>query len=139
MGGSEGDGAGRAGAGLVTLIVGETGRSGSGRGRGRRAPGGAPEAAPDEAPGVSQWSWRWASDGPEPGSLAPGCDGEPDLTLALSPDDARSVRDGELAPSVAFMQGRLKTTGDNGLLLRVLAWTATPAFAAALSKLAQVQ
>jgi putative sterol carrier protein len=79
------------------------------------------------------------SDGPEPGTLTPGCDGEPDLALTLSPDDARSVRDGELAPSVAFMQGRLKTSGDNALLLRVLAWTATPAFPTALSKWAQAQ
>ncbi len=34
-----------------------------------------------------------------------------------------------LSPSVAFMQGRLKTSGDNGLLLSVLAWSATGAFA----------
>jgi hypothetical protein len=53
--------------------------------------------------------------------------------LTLSPDDARSVKDGHLEPSVAFMQGRLKTSGDNALLLRVLKWSATPAFSSALS------
>ena len=57
-----------------------------------------------------------------------GLEGEADLTLTLSPDDARSVKDGRLDPSVAFMQGRLKTSGDNALLLSVLKWTATPAF-----------
>jgi len=31
------------------------------------------------------------------------------------------------------MQGRLKTSGDNALLLGVLSWTATPAFSAALA------
>jgi hypothetical protein len=31
------------------------------------------------------------------------------------------------------MQGRLKTSGNNALLLRVLAWSATPAFSATLS------
>ena len=64
----------------------------------------------------------------------PGCEGEPDLTLGLSPEDARLVGQGQLAPSVAFMQGRLKTSGDNALLLRVLAWTTTPAFASLLAE-----
>ena len=107
-------------SGLVTLIVGETGRP-----AGRRA---RPDQNP--APAALQWSSRWTADGPGP--VARGCEGEPDLTLTLSPDDARLVKQGELAPSVAFMQGRLKTAGDNALLLRVLAWTATPAFGEAL-------
>jgi hypothetical protein len=55
------------------------------------------------------------------------------LTLTLSPADAELVRQGRLSPSVAFMQGRLKTSGDNALLLRVLAWSATDAFAPALA------
>jgi len=55
------------------------------------------------------------------------------LALSLSPTDAALVKEGKLAPSVAFMQGRLKTSGDNALLLRVLEWTATPAFPAALA------
>jgi putative sterol carrier protein len=63
-----------------------------------------------------------------------GCEGEPELSLALTPDDARLVIEGTLAPSVAFMQGRLKTSGDNGLLLELLAWTTTPAFGEALAK-----
>jgi hypothetical protein len=62
-----------------------------------------------------------------------GCPGEPDLSLTLSPADAEMVRQGRLAPSVAFMQGRLKTSGDNGLVLKVLAWSATDAFAGALA------
>jgi putative sterol carrier protein len=78
-----------------------------------------------------QWSCGWDDDGPGP--VREGCDGEPDLTLGLSRDDALSVQQGQLPPSVAFMQGRLKTSGDNELLLRVLAWTATPAFQAALA------
>ena len=32
------------------------------------------------------------------------------------------------------MQGKLKSTGDNAILLRVLAWSATPAFADALKE-----
>lgn len=123
-------------AGLVTLIVGETGRSGGARARARRGAGG-PGQGEGEAtpPTVRQWSSQWAGD--EPGPVTHGAGGEPALTLALSPEDARLVMRGELAPSVAFMQGRLKTSGDNGLLLKVLAWTATPAFAATLAAWAQ--
>jgi hypothetical protein len=47
-------------------------------------------------------------------------DGSVDLTLTLTPDDAGSVADGTLRPSVAFMRGRMKTAGDPGVLLRVL-------------------
>ncbi len=97
--------------GLVSLVIGETGR---------------PRARSAKGPAPVQYSSRW-----EDGRLGPvveGCDGEPDLTLRISPSDARLVADGELAPSVAFMQGRLKTEGDNALLLRVLAFSVTPAF-----------
>ena len=79
---------------------------------------------------MSQWCCRWSSDGPGP--LLPGCDGEPDLTLTIGTDDAYRVRRGELDPSVAFMQGKLKSTGDNALLLSILDWSATPAFTKAL-------
>jgi hypothetical protein len=120
---------GPAPSGLVTLIVGELGRAGA---RPRRpAPASGSEPEPGPQPGPAQWSCQWSADGP--GLVSTGCGGEPDLTLTLSADDARSVKDGHLEPSVAFMQGRLKTSGDNALLLRVLKWTATPAFSRALS------
>jgi hypothetical protein len=117
---------------LVTLVVGEIGRSNAQRGRGRRPAGAGAAAGPGETdgPGTRQWSCQWGPDGPGP--VAPGGDGDADLTLSLSPGDADLVRQGQLAPSVAFMQGRLKTSGDNGLLLEVLAWTATPAFGTAM-------
>jgi hypothetical protein len=116
---------------LVTLIVGETGKSSSSRARSRRPAGDGAAAPPGGTPGPVQWSCGWGKDGPGP--VTPGCDGEPDLTLGLSPEDARSVQQGQLVPSVAFMQGRLKTSGDNELLLRVLAWTATTAFQTSLA------
>jgi putative sterol carrier protein len=41
--------------------------------------------------------------------------------------DADEMLNGRLDPSVAFMQGRLKTAGDNGLLLALLAaWSSPP-------------
>jgi hypothetical protein len=121
------DGAARP-IGLVTLIVGETGRSSGPRARARRPAGAGP--GPGAPQDLTQWSSRWSPEGPGP--VTPGCGGEPDLTLSLNPDDAQLVMEGQLAPSVAFMQGRLKTSGDNALLLRVLEWSATPAFADAL-------
>lgn len=112
--------------GLVTLIVGEVGRSGSSRSRSRPAANSAQER---KAP--SQWSCQWSGDAPGPLVAAP--EGEPDLTLTIGTDDARLIMQGQLEPSVAFMQGKLKSSGDNALLLRILAWSATPALAKAIS------
>jgi SCP-2 sterol transfer family len=120
-------------SGVVTLTIGDTGRTNRSRARSRPASG--PSAGPDlkgkgqGTGGAAQRSWHWSDDGP--GALVTPVPAEPDLALALSPADAQLVGRGELEPSVAFMQGRLKTSGDNALLLRVLAWTTTPAFAAA--------
>jgi hypothetical protein len=113
-------------SGLVTLVVGEAGRAGSSRSRPRPA-GKAAAGGAQEGKQATQWSSRWSNDGPGP--LLTADEGEADLTLTIGTDEARLVRDGELEPSVAFMRGRLKSTGDNALLLRILAWSATPAFA----------
>jgi alkyl sulfatase BDS1-like metallo-beta-lactamase superfamily hydrolase len=48
----------------------------------------------------------------------------PDLTLTLSYADATAMVAGDLDPSVAFMQGRMKTAGDPGLVLDVLSGAA---------------
>jgi hypothetical protein len=45
----------------------------------------------------------------------------PDVTFTASYPDASAMAEGELDPSVAFMQGRLKTAGDPGLVLDLLA------------------
>ena len=49
-----------------------------------------------------------------------------DVVLTLGYADAVAVQRGELDPSVAFMQGRMKTAGDPGALLRVLPVTSSP-------------
>lgn len=119
--------------GLVTLIVGDLGRAGGPGTRLRRpAPPASPQGAPSPQAGPGQWSCYWSPEGPGP--LSTGSEGEPDLTLTLSADDAQLIKEGLLKPSVAFMQGKLKTSGDNALLLRVLAWSATPAFSLALGR-----
>ena len=50
-----------------------------------------------------------------------GAPASPDLTLTLPSAIADAVADGELTASAAFMQGRMKTAGDLGLVLDVLA------------------
>ena len=45
---------------------------------------------------------------------------------------AAELAQGRVEPSVAFMQGRMKTSGDQAALLRVLAATATPEYEAAV-------
>ena len=72
------------------------------------------------------------------GTVTAEAGGVPDADVALTStyDDAVAILRGDLAPSVAFMQGRMKTAGDPGRLLDVLQATATPAFARAREALA---
>jgi putative sterol carrier protein len=64
-----------------------------------------------------------------------GAAAAPDVALTLPLGDARDVLEGRLDVSVAFMQGRLKTAGDNGLLLELLAGWSSPAGEASLAHL----
>ena len=50
--------------------------------------------------------------------------------------DAMAIVRGELQPSVAFMQGRMKTAGDPGIVLEMLAATARAPFRDALERVA---
>jgi hypothetical protein len=130
-----------AASGLVMFIIGDTSRATSSRSRTSRSAKNAarPAANAESSPnsGAAEWTFQWSADGPGPELTSD--DADPDLTLALSPDDAELARTGQLDPSVAFMQGRLKTSGDNALLLRVLAWTTTAAYADALAAWSQKQ
>lgn len=50
------------------------------------------------------------------------------LALTLGPADVDAVVSGEVPVEVAFMRGRLKASGDGGLLLAFLASTNDPSF-----------
>jgi putative sterol carrier protein len=59
--------------------------------------------------------------------------GDPDtaaLSFTVPADVLREIIAGSLEPTVAFMQGRLKTAGDTGALFRELARTRSADFAA---------
>jgi len=55
-------------------------------------------------------------------------DAPAEVTVTLSWDDAVAVQQGALDPNVAFMRGRLKVAGSMGVMLHLLAATATPAY-----------
>ena len=103
----------------------------------RAVPGPPKSAVPDcsidvtvlRAPG-GDVAWHLTIAG---GHVAAAAGSLSDATVAvtLSYDDMVAVVRGELAPSVAFMQGRMKTAGDPGVLLDVLSATARPAYGAA--------
>jgi putative sterol carrier protein len=57
------------------------------------------------------------------------------LTITVTPADADALLARELDPSVAFMQGRLKTEGDTGVLLALLPVTRTARYDDWLEKL----
>lgn len=71
---------------------------------------------------------HWSYTGGVPSAGALGTGPEPDLEFTLSAADAREVLSGSVEPSVAFMRGRLKASGDGGLLLRFLEATTTKEF-----------
>jgi SCP-2 sterol transfer family len=67
------------------------------------------------------WSYR---DG-VPGQGGVGTAADAQLILAAGNDDAASLMSGEVEPSVAYMRGRLKASGDGAMLLAWLESTAT--------------
>ena len=73
--------------------------------------------------------FHWGYDAGKPKPGAAGIDGDADLVLLLAVADAIDVLKGDVEPSVAFMRGRLKASGDGGLLLGFLKSTVDPAFA----------
>jgi hypothetical protein len=73
-------------------------------------------------------SYHWSYRDGVPGDGGVGAVADADLMLTITRDDAQAVASGEVEPSVAFMRGRLKASGDGALLLGVLASTATDSY-----------
>jgi putative sterol carrier protein len=53
---------------------------------------------------------------------------DPDFTISMSWDDAVKVQNGELDPNAAFMQGRMKVTGNMAKLMSLLPLTNSPEY-----------
>ncbi|HEX4864856.1 MAG TPA: SCP2 sterol-binding domain-containing protein [Acidimicrobiales bacterium] len=59
---------------------------------------------------------------------AAGVDADADLVLLIAGEDAVDLLSGRVEPSVSFMRGRLKASGDGGLLLGFLRATTDSRF-----------
>lgn len=61
-----------------------------------------------------------------------------EITLTQSWADAVAIQKGELDPSAAFMQGRIKVTGNMAKLMSLLPITASPEYKALQEEIRQV-
>jgi hypothetical protein len=71
---------------------------------------------------------HWVYEGGKVVSGGAGPDPEARLVLTLAAADAADLLSGRVEPSVAFMRGRLKASGDGALLLGFLESTASGGF-----------
>jgi SCP-2 sterol transfer family len=71
-------------------------------------------------------SCYWVFDAGRLGPAGVGRIENPEVSLAVRWDDAAAVQRGDLDPSVAFMQGRLKVNGSMGVMMELLARARTP-------------
>jgi hypothetical protein len=82
------------------------------------------------APGEVVYWLAWEDGRVVDGGL--GLDPAAEVMLITPRVLATELAAGRVEPSVAFMQGRMKTSGDQAALLRILAVTATPEYEAAV-------
>ena len=67
-----------------------------------------------------------------------GEDPNAEFTLTLTYDDSVKVQKGELDPNAAFMQGRMKVTGNMGKLMSLMPLTQSPEYKAIQEKIRAV-
>jgi len=61
---------------------------------------------------------------------------DPDFTLTMPYEVGREIAEATLDPNVAFMQGRMKCTGDTGRLMTMIPITGSPEYRAMQKELA---
>src|SRR6266508_6677523 len=66
-----------------------------------------------------------------------GDDADADFTLSMGYDDSKQILKGELDANAAFMQGKLKVTGNLGKLMALMPLTQSPEYKAIQATLAE--
>ena len=61
-----------------------------------------------------------------------------DFTMTLTYDDSVKVQKGELDPNAAFMQGRMKVTGNMGKLMTLMPLTNSPEYKALQEQIREI-
>ena len=61
-----------------------------------------------------------------------------DFTMTLTYDDSMKVQKGELDPNAAFMQGRMKVTGNMGKLMTLMPLTNSPEYKALQEEIREI-
>ena len=61
-----------------------------------------------------------------------------DGTLTTTYDDSVKIQKGELDPNAAFMQGRMKVTGNMGKLMSLMPLTQSPEYKAIQQKINEI-
>ena len=61
-----------------------------------------------------------------------------DFTLTMTYEDAKKVQTGELDPNAAFMQGRMKVTGNMAKLMSLLPLTNSPEYRALQEQIREI-
>jgi len=89
-------------------------------------------------PARKETSLHWTYENGAAGTGQPGPKSDADLVLTIAGPDAGEVISGAVEPSVAFMRGRLKASGDGALLIGFLESTTTPAYEAWRQRVARL-
>ena len=67
-----------------------------------------------------------------------GEDANADFTMTSSYDDSVKIQKGELDPNAAFMQGRMKVTGNMGKLMSLMPLTQSPEYKGIQQKINEI-
>jgi len=67
-----------------------------------------------------------------------GEDAGADFTITTTYEDAKKIQDGELDPNAAFMQGRMKVTGNMGKLMTLMPLTNSPEYKALQEEIREI-